>query len=304
MKYIFILLLVFNIGQIKAQQSFIQGVVLDINGSPIPGATVTEKKNRNISITDQKGQFKLNSPTNPVELTVSFIGFATQQISAELSNDPLEIILLEAIENLEEFVVTALGVARQRQSLSSSVYKVGARELTDVPQTNLINSLAGQVSGVQVTNGSSGVGSSSRIIIRGENSLSSNNQALIVIDGVPISNQMISSDLFNDGANIQEVDFGNGASEISPEDIESISILKGPGSAALYGARGANGVVLITTKKGRKTQGIGVSLNSTLTLDGLLTLPDYQNVYGGGSRGEYAFQNGIGAGINDGGISS
>jgi TonB-linked SusC/RagA family outer membrane protein len=304
MKYIFILLLVFNIGQIKAQQSFIQGVVLDINGSPIPGATVTEKKTRNISITDQKGQFKLNSPTNPVELTVSFIGFATQQISAELSNDPLEIILLEATENLEEFVVTALGVARQRQSLSSSVYKVGARELTDVPQTNLINSLSGQVAGVQVTNGSSGVGSSARIIIRGENSLSSNNQALIVIDGVPISNQMISSDLFNDGANIQEVDFGNGASEISPEDIESISVLKGPGSAALYGARGANGVVLITTKKGKKTQGIGVSLNSTLTLDGLLTLPDYQNVYGGGSRGEYAFQNGIGAGINDGGISS
>lgn len=304
MKHIFILLFILNIGQVYAQQRPLQGQVVDINGLPIPGATVAENGTRNIVITDQEGNFKITSSAQQFTLTVSFIGFATQQIAVGPSTASLEIVLSETTENLEEFVVTALGVERQRQSLSSSVYKVGSRELTDVPQTNVINSLSGQVAGVQVTNGSSGVGSSARIIIRGENSLSSNNQALIVIDGVPISNQMISSDLFNDGANIQEVDFGNGASEISPEDIESISILKGPGSAALYGARGANGVVLITTKKGKRMPGIGVRLNSTLTLDGLLTLPDYQNVYGGGSRGEYAFQNGIGAGINDGGISS
>jgi len=304
MKYIFILLFIINIRQINAQQSTIQGQVMDIDGLPIPGATVNENGTRNIAITDLNGGFKLNPSGKQFTLTVSFIGFATQQITVDPFSILLEIVLLESTENLEEFVVTALGVERQRQSLSSSVYKVGARELTDVPQTNLINSLSGQVAGVQVTNGSSGVGSSARIIIRGESSLSSNNQALIVIDGIPISNQMISSDLFNDGTNIQEVDFGNGASEISPEDIESISILKGPGSAALYGTRGANGVVLITTKKGKRMPGIGVSLNSTLTLDGLLTLPDYQNVYGGGSLGEYAFQNGIGAGVNDGGISS
>jgi TonB-linked SusC/RagA family outer membrane protein len=304
MKYLFILLFIINIRQIDAQQSTIQGQVIDIKGLPIPGATVTGNGIKNRAITDQKGGFKLNPSVKQVSLTISFIGFATQQIVLDQSSDYLEIILLESTENLDEFVVTALGVERQRQSLSSSVYKIGTRELTDVPQTNLINSLSGQVAGVQVTNGSSGIGSSARIIIRGESSLSSNNQALIVIDGIPISNQMISSDLFNDGANIQEVDFGNGASEISPEDIESISILKGPGSAALYGTRGANGVVLITTKKGKRMPGIGVSLNSTLTLDGLLTLPDYQNVYGGGSRGEYAFQNGIGAGVNDGGISS
>jgi TonB-linked SusC/RagA family outer membrane protein len=304
MKYLFMLLFIITIGQIKAQQRSIEGLVIDVDGLPIPGATVTQNVTSNITITDQKGKFNLNSSITQFTLTVSFIGFATQQVAVDPSLILLEIVLLESTESLNEFVVTALGIERQQQSLSSSVYKVGARELTDVPQTNLINSLSGQVAGVQVTNGSSGVGSSARIIIRGENSLSSNNQALIVIDGVPISNQMISSDLFNDGANIQEVDFGNGASEISPEDIESISILKGPGSAALYGARGANGVVLITTKKGKRMSGIGVSLNSTLTLDGLLTLPDYQNVYGGGSRREYAFQNGIGAGVNDGGISS
>ncbi len=262
------LLFIITIGQIKAQQRSIEGLVIDVDGLPIPGATVTQNGTGNITITDQKGKFNLNSSITQFTLTVSFIGFATQQIVLDQSTGSLEIVLLESTESLNEFVVTALGIERQQQSLSSSVYKVGTRELTDVPQTNLINSLSGQVAGVQVTNGSSGVGSSARIIIRGESSLSSNNQALIVIDGVPISNQMISSDLFNDGANIQEVDFGNGASEISPEDIESISILKGPGSAALYGARGANGVVLITTKKGKRIPGIGVSLNSTLTLDG------------------------------------
>jgi TonB-linked SusC/RagA family outer membrane protein len=167
----------------------------------------------------------------------------------------------------------------------------------------MVNGLAGQVAGVQITNGSSGVGSSSRIIIRGENSLSGSNQPLFVVDGVPISNEQITSDLVNNGA-LQEVDYGNGASEFSPDDIESISILKGAGSAALYGTRAANGVVLITTKRGKKSEGLGVSINSNFTIETLLTLPDYQNEYGVGSNGQYAFQDGVSAGVNDGAISS
>lgn len=278
--------------------------ILDVSGIPIPGATVTELGTSNVAISDQDGRFRISSSKQNLTLRISFIGFETQDVVINNGVLEKEIRLLESTENLEEFVVTALGVERQRQSLSSAVTTIGARELSDVPQTNLINSLSGQVAGVQITNGSSGVGSSSRIIIRGENSISGNNQALIVIDGVPIINEQITSDLFNDGANIQEVDFGNGAAEINPDDIESITILKGPGSAALYGARAANGVVLITTKKGRKKQGIGVTTSSLLTFDGLLTLPDYQNEYGGGSNGQYSFQNGIGAGVNDGGISS
>ena len=277
---------------------------LDVSGIPIPGATVTELGTSNVAISDQDGRFRISSSKQNLTLRISFIGFETQDVVINDGVLKKEIKLLESTESLEEFVVTALGVERQRQSLSSAVTTIGARELSDVPQTNLINSLSGQVAGVQITNGSSGVGSSSRIIIRGENSISGNNQALIVIDGVPIINEQITSDLFNDGANIQEVDFGNGAAEINPDDIESITILKGPGSAALYGARAANGVVLITTKKGRKKQGIGVTTSSLLTFDGLLTLPDYQNEYGGGSNGQYSFQNGIGAGVNDGGISS
>jgi len=179
-----------------------------------------------------------------------------------------------------------------------------SKQLTDVPLTNVTNSLAGQVAGVQITNGSSGVGSSSRIIIRGENSLSGSNQPLFVVDGVPISNEMVSSDLFNNGPGIQEVDYGNGVSEINPDDIESMTVLKGPGSAALYGSRAANGVVVINTKRGKKKPGLGVTTSSSITFEGLLTLPEYQNVFGGGSNGQFSFENGSGGGVNDGGISS
>ncbi|SFO78147.1 TonB-linked outer membrane protein, SusC/RagA family [Algoriphagus ornithinivorans] len=304
MKFSFTLLLLLRIQLVFGQSMTYESRILDVSGIPIPGATVTELGTSNVAISDQDGRFRISSSKQNLTLRISFIGFETQDVVINNGVLEKEIRLLESTENLEEFVVTALGVERQRQSLSSAVTTIGARELSDVPQTNLINSLSGQVAGVQITNGSSGVGSSSRIIIRGENSISGNNQALIVIDGVPIINEQITSDLFNDGANIQEVDFGNGAAEINPDDIESITILKGPGSAALYGARAANGVVLITTKKGRKKQGIGVTTSSLLTFDGLLTLPDYQNEYGGGSNGQYSFQNGIGAGVNDGGISS
>jgi len=287
-----------------AQNQVYEGRIKDVDGLPIPGATIRELGTKNISISDKDGSFLIFSKQSDLILRISFIGFQTQDIQVNNGIFISEIKLEESTENLNEVVVTALGVERQRQSLSASVSTMGKTELSDVPQTNLINALSGQVAGVQITNGSSGVGSSSRIIIRGENSLSGNNQALIVVDGVPISNEQITSTLFNDGANIQEVDFGNGAADINPDDIESLTILKGPGSAALYGTRGANGVVLITTKKGRKKEGVGVSTSSLLTFDGLLTLPDYQNVYGGGSNGKYSFQNGIGAGVNDGGISS
>ncbi len=291
--------------QLGFSQTFqYQGKVQDMNQLPVPGATINELGTSNVAISDQDGLFTISSSNQNLILRISFIGFETQNVAIKDGEFNPVITLQESTQSLNEFVVTALGVQRQRQSLSSAVSTIGSRELSDVPQTNIINSLAGQVAGVQITNGSSGVGSSSRVIIRGENSISGNNQALIVIDGVPMINEQVTSDLFNDGANIQEVDFGNGAAELNPDDIETITVLKGPGSAALYGARAANGVILITTKDGKRKEGIGVTTSSTLTFDGLLTLPDYQNVYGGGSNGQYAFQNGIGAGVNDGGISS
>ncbi|MBN7816500.1 SusC/RagA family TonB-linked outer membrane protein [Algoriphagus pacificus] len=304
MKYIFTALFLIVAFAAFSQGNVYEGSIKDKNGLPIPGATIAESGTKNVAISDADGKFRISSPARDLTLKISFIGYETKSIAIQNGQFESEITLLESTENLDEFVVTALGITREKQSLSSAVTSIGTRELSDVPQTNLINALSGQVAGVQITNGSSGVGSSSRIIIRGENSISGNNQALVVVDGVPISNEQITSDLFNNGANIQEVDFGNGAADINPDDIESLTILKGPGSAALYGARAANGVVLITTKKGKKKPGIGVTTSSLLTFDGLLTLPDYQNVYGGGSNGQYSFQNGIGAGVNDGGISS
>lgn len=304
MKYIFTALFLIVAFAAFSQGNVYEGSIKDKNGLPIPGATIAESGTKNVAISDADGKFRIRSTARDLTLKISFIGYETKSIAIQNGEFDSEITLLESTENLDEFVVTALGITREKQSLSSAVTSIGTRELSDVPQTNFINALSGQVAGVQITNGSSGVGSSSRIIIRGENSISGNNQALVVVDGVPISNEQITSDLFNNGANIQEVDFGNGAADINPDDIESLTILKGPGSAALYGARAANGVVLITTKKGKKKPGIGVTTSSLLTFDGLLTLPDYQNVYGGGSNGQYSFQNGIGAGVNDGGISS
>lgn len=277
--------------------------VVDASSEPIIGATINVQGTQSFTITNEMGKFTIESELITFDIVISYLGMETKQVPVVNGNMPAVIVLESALNQFDEVVVTALGIKRDKQALSSAVATLDNRSLTDVQMTNVVNSLAGQVPGVQITNGSSGVGSSSRIIIRGENSLGSNNQPLFVVDGVPISNRMIASDLTNNGA-LQEVDFGNGASEISPDDIETISILKGAGSAAVYGSRAANGVVLITTKRGSKKKGLGVTVNNTLTIEKLLTLPDYQNVYGGGSNGEYSFQDGLGAGVNDGGLAS
>jgi len=297
-----ILLLAFSLASMAQNRTY-TSLLVDVNGGAIPGATVNEVGTRNFAITDAEGHFSLSTASKDFTLQISSVGFERMEVEVTNGNLPARITMQESAEKLDEVVVTALGIRRERGSIASSIGKIDQAQLTDVPMTNMVNSMAGQVAGVQITNGSSGVGSSSRIIIRGENSLSSTNQPLFVVDGVPISNEQITSDLVNDGA-LQEVDYGNGGAELSPDDIESISILKGAGSAALYGARAANGVVLINTKRGKRMKGIGVTTSSSLTVETLLTLPQYQNEYGGGSNGQYAFQDGVGAGVNDGGISS
>ncbi|HET8858397.1 SusC/RagA family TonB-linked outer membrane protein [Marivirga sp.] len=302
-KLILILCYLLSFNLIAQNSTTYSSRVVDEKGEAIPGAVINEVGTERFAVTLKDGSFELKTPSENFTISVRSLGFKNYSTKIQNGQMPEKIILSTDLEQLDEVVVTALGIEREKQSLGSSITKVDSKALSDVPLTNIVNSLAGQVAGVQITNGSSGVGSSSRIIIRGENSLSGRNEPLFVVDGVPISNRQITSDLVNDGA-LQEVDYGNGAAEINPDDIASISILKGAGSAALYGARAANGVVLITTKRGQDKEGFGVSTSSLLTFETLLTLPDYQNEYGGGSNGEYAFQNGIGAGINDGGISS
>lgn len=275
-----------------AQTNTYNSVLVDENGEPIPGATVNEIGTQNFAVTNANGKFELGTSSLNFTIRISSIGFQTTDIKVNNGNIPSQITIKTDTEQLEEVVVTALGIEREKQSLASSISKVDSRQLTDVPMTNMVNSLAGQVAGVQITNGSSGVGSSSRIVIRGENSLSGTNQPLFVVDGVPISNEQITSDLVNNGS-LQEVDYGNGGAEINPDDIASISILKGAGSAALYGSRAANGVVLITTKRGKRQQGLGITTSSSITCETLLTLPEYQNEYGGGI-GDFRFNTGLG----------
>jgi len=303
MKIIFCTVLQLVCGVAIMQAQSYTSRILNNVGEEVPYATINELGTQRFAISDEEGRFTLETPSTDFILKISSIGFQTLELGVASGDFPTTITLVEDLALLSEVVVTALGIEREQRSIASSVSIIDNEKLTNVPLTNMVNSLAGQISGVQITNGSSGVGSSSRIIIRGENSLSGSNQPLFVVDGVPINNEQITSDLVNDGS-LQEVDYGNGGAELSTDDIETITVLKGAGSAALYGARAANGVVLISTKKGRNEKGLGISTNHSLTFENLLTLPDYQNEYGGGSSGAYSFENGIGAGINDGGISS
>ncbi|MEX2569644.1 MAG: SusC/RagA family TonB-linked outer membrane protein [Cyclobacteriaceae bacterium] len=304
MKFSFSLYFFFLATHLFGQTNSYSSKIVDPNGLAVPGVVVGLKGGNNYEISDENGKFNLKIPEKNFTLEIKLIGYHPKEVLVVDGKIPFPIMLFPATEELEEVVVAALGIEKERQSITSAISNIGSRELSDVPLTNVVNSLAGRVAGVQVTNGSSGIGSSSRIIIRGENSISGNNQPLFVIDGIPIHNDLITSDLFNDEANIQEVDFGNGAAEINPDDIAAISVLKGPGSAALYGNRAANGVLLITTKKGSPQNGLGISTSSSITFENPLTLPSYQNKYGSGSNGQYAYQNGKGAGLNDGGISS
>lgn len=287
-----------------AQDQQVTGTIVDnVTGEPLIGATVVEKGTFNGTTTDLNGQFSVTVSSDTARLILNFIGYLPQEISTG-SATPLSVKLVPDPLLLNEVVVTALGMERERKALGYSVQKIESKSLTQVRESNLVNSLSGRAAGVQVTNGSTGIGSSSRVVIRGETSLSGSNQALFVVDGFPISNELITNNTENDATGFQEVDYGNGAADISPDDIESISILKGPGATALYGSRAANGVVVITTKAGKPNQGLGISINSSVTFEQALRLPEYQNQYGQGTGGLFAYEDGLNGGINDGGIVS
>ncbi|GAA3947765.1 SusC/RagA family TonB-linked outer membrane protein [Chitinophaga oryziterrae] len=262
---------------------------------PLPGATIQVKGTSKKTVTDTNGNFTVAAENSDV-LIISNIGFATLQLPA---SQAAVISLAIDTKGLGEVVVTALGIKKERKKLGYALQEMKGDELTTARETNVVNQLAGKVAGVTVVSSPSGVGGSSRVSIRGERSVDLNkNQPLYVIDGVPISNAINGGS----GSNNLEVDFGNGASFINPDDIESMTVLKGAAAAALYGSRAANGVVMIKTKSGKKQQGLGVEVNSNLTLETPLKLPEYQKVYGQGnsSGGDFAFVNGAGSGLSDG----
>ncbi len=273
----------------------ISGIVTDAEtNEPLPGATIAVQNQARGTVTDAEGKFALDAVPSDV-LTVSLVGYTVQTLT--VGNASVLNIALSQGEELKEVIVTALGISREKKSLGYSAQEVKGDDLNKARETNIINTLSGKVAGLTVVGNPSGIGSSSRITIRGERSLNINrNQPLFVVDGVPISNEFRGAS----GNSYQDADYGNGAGVVNPDDVESITVLKGASAAALYGSRANNGVILITTKSGKNTKGIGVSVNSTFTVENVLRLPDYQNVYGQGLNGEFEFKDGNGGGTRDG----
>lgn len=292
-----LVLLLCNTEVLRAQSRTVSGQVTESSsGEPILGASILLKGTTRGTVTNLDGNYELDVPSDEAVLVFSYIGFQAQEITVG-SQSIINVVMEYSSEELNEVVVTALGVERETKALGYSVQAVDGDQFTEARETNVINSLSGRVAGVQITNSSSGVGGSSRVTIRGESSLNINaNQPLFVVDGVPISNNIVGSS----GSGNQPVDYGNPAGEINPDDIASMTILKGPAAAALYGSRAANGAILITTKSGKNRKGLGVSINSNTTFDRPLKMPDWQDRYGQGNNGLFAFVNGAGAGIADG----
>jgi len=284
--------------RLPAQEGIIKGKIADANNqAPIAGATIKVLGSGSQATSDNEGVFAIKvNKGDRIEL--SHVGYITETVAVK-DDSFLELDLTASSSQLTDVVVTALGIKKEKKRLGYAIQDLKGEDLTVARETNVVNQLAGKVAGVTVVGSPSGVGGSSRVTIRGERSVDLNkNQPLYVIDGVPVSNAITGAS----GRGNLEVDFGNGAGFINPDDIESMSVLKGPAASALYGSRAANGVILIKTKSGKRSKGIGVEVNSNATFETPLKLPEYQKVYGqgNGNGGDFAFVNGAGGGLTDG----
>jgi TonB-linked SusC/RagA family outer membrane protein len=269
-------------GALKAIPVQVTGRVTDNTGA-LPGATVKVKGGKMATSTNTDGRYSINVPDENAILVFSSVGYLTQEIVVG-GRKVVDVKLQEEASKLNEVVVTALGISRQRKALAYSVTEVKGDEFTQARENNVANALTGKVAGVNATGLSTGPGGSSRVIIRGNGSLSGGNQPLYVINGMPLENSVPGGSATTNGS-AGNVDRGDGIAGINPDDIESISVLKGGTAAALYGARAANGVILITTKKGRAQKGIGVDYNSSYTMETPAVFPDWQYEYGQGDNG-------------------
>jgi TonB-linked SusC/RagA family outer membrane protein len=293
-KKLLLLISVFSAHTIYAQTTSISGTVTDSSDSmSLPGVNVLEKGTMNGAVTDFDGNYTIEVSNENAVLQFSFIGYSEQEISVS-GQTTINVSLQQSSEGLDEVVITALGISREKKSLGYAVTEVSGDNVNTIKDNNLASSLAGKVAGLQISQSGS-LGSASRITIRGNNSLGGNSQALIVVDGMPINaslpisgggSQISSGSSDSGGAPSYEPSIsGGGISDINPDDIESISVLKGPTAAALYGSRAGNGVILITTKKGTRSNRIGVSVKTNLSFDNPMFLPEFQNKYGQGTFG-------------------
>ncbi|MCF6361381.1 MAG: SusC/RagA family TonB-linked outer membrane protein [Cyclobacteriaceae bacterium] len=266
-----------------AQDRTVSGKVTSTDdGSTLPGVNVVVKGTTQGGVTDVDGNYKIMVPEGENTIVFSFIGLESKEV--EIGNrSVINVEMNSDVQQLSEVVVTALGISREKASLGYSVQEVSGEDVQRTNEVNIVNALQGQVAGVQIQGSAGALGGSSRITIRGVNSLTGENQPLFVVDGVPIDNRNFATSSQQRGFGGGSYDYGNSASDINPADIESMTVLKGAAATAIYGSRGSNGVIVITTKKGAKGKGIGIEINSTLTFDNPYAMVDHQREYGGGA---------------------
>lgn len=275
-------MLFIGIGMVSAQEIKLSGVVTaKEDGLPMPGVSVFVKGTTNGTITDFDGNYHLTATQGSV-VVFSFIGMTTQEVVVG-NTTSINVVLQNDATDLEEVVVTALGIKREKKALGYAAAEVGSEAFSNAKDANPMGALSGRLAGVQINSTAQGAGGSSSVLIRGAAVLSGSNEPLYVVDGIPISNTQFSN---ADDSDNGGVDSGNGISAIPADDIENISVLKGPAATALYGSRAINGVVLITTKRGSKDKGTTVDFNSNMTFEKARILSDWQQVYGQGFDGK------------------
>lgn len=271
----------------SAQERTITGTVKDNNGLPVVNASVIVKGSSKGVATNAEGNFSILVTGSKTILMITSVGYKPKEVTVA-QNSHLELNLESGEGTMQEVVITALGIQKSKKSLGYAVQEVKGQTLVEAREPNLVNDLSGKVAGLQVVRSGNGPGGSSQITLRGNNSLTGASQPLIVVDGVPMDNSTgrVGIGATNDFWN-PSLDMGNGLSDINADDIASISVLKGPAAAALYGSLGGNGVILITTKTGKKQPGLGISVSSSVGFESIFTNPKMQNQYAQGNNGAY-----------------
>ena len=290
--HLFLLALAIGVIQGAAQVTTVRGIVTtEEDGEPVIGASVIVKGTSLGTVTDVNGRFELSGlPPSATRLLISYISLMAKEVAIA---PQVSVTLKSDTHLLDEVVVTALGISREKKALGYTAQEVKQNALVQGKDNNLLNSLSGKIAGVRITNTQGDVGSS-RIVIRGETSIAGENQPLFIVDGIPVDNSQLN-------ARSSGRDFKNAIADLNPEDIKTLTVLKGPNAAALYGARAAHGAIVITTKGGDKRQkGIGITLHSSTQVSFVATLPEFQNLFGQGAGGRFSYVDGKGAGVNDG----
>ena len=290
--HLFLLALAIGVIQGAAQVTTVRGIVTtEEDGEPVIGASVIVKGTSLGTVTDVNGRFELSGlPPSATRLLISYISLMAKEVAIA---PQVSVTLKSYTHLLDEVVVTALGISREKKALGYTAQEVKQDALVQGKDNNLLNSLSGKIAGVRITNTQGDVGSS-RIVIRGETSIAGENQPLFIVDGIPVDNSQLN-------ARSSGRDFKNAIADLNPEDIKTLTVLKGPNAAALYGARAAHGAIVITTKGGDKRQkGIGITLHSSTQVSFVATLPEFQNLFGQGAGGRFSYVDGKGAGVNDG----